>query len=248
MCLILDDREDTRLARALAPLNVQIEIAHLEFGDAVWEGKGPRQRPVLVAVERKRITDLIASMESRRLSGHQLRGMWGAYDYCYLVVEGMYRPGPCGEIEQFEAGRWKPMYFNRRGVNYRQVDSYISSLELRGGLIAIRSASVNETAAIYASRYHWWQKEWDQHHAHDELYTRDPLREPRGKARIQTTDPGIVEKIAAQLPGIDRKAWDVARRFKTVDQMVAASEKDWMSIPGIGAITASQVWKALRGN
>ncbi|MBV9084020.1 MAG: hypothetical protein JOZ62_15190, partial [Acidobacteriaceae bacterium] len=86
-----------------------------------------------------------------------------------------------------------------------------------------------------------------QHRSHDTIYAPGPdtLRAP-GKAPIFTRAPGLVAKLAAQLPGIDRKAYDVERHFKTVSAMMSASEKDWQEIPGIGKQTAKQVVEILR--
>ena len=248
MCLILDDREHDSLRRALAPYDLAIEVCRLEYGDIAWEGRGPRAKPVLIGIERKRLPDLIASMTDRRLAGHQLRGMYAHYDYCYLLIEGMWRPAIDGSIETLQSSRWLPLFSRGAGVNYRQVDSYLSSLEIKGRVIVCRSANVAETAALLSSRYHWWQKRFEDHHAHDQIFTRDPLTQlERGKALSYSREPGLVEKIAAQLSGIDRKAWDVGRRFKTVEAMVAATEREWMEVPGIGKTIAGQVVKELRG-
>lgn len=248
MCLVLDDREDTTLRRCLSIYDLAIEITHLDFGDCCFEGSGPGNKPVMIGIERKRLSDLITSMTSRRLSGHQLRGMAETYDYTYLLIEGLWRPDRAGGIEVFE-GHWKPLYSARRGVNFRQVDSYLSSLEVLGRVIVLRSNTQTETAAIYASRYHWWQKPFESHHSHDQIYATDPTANPsRGKVSMLSHTPGLVEKVAAQLPGIDRRAWEVGKRFKTVAELVSATERDWRSIPGIGKTIAKQVVKELNGN
>ena len=184
-------------------------------------------------------------MQNRRLSGHQLRGMWSLYDYSYLVVEGLWRPHESGCIETFSSGRWKPIYHLRESVLYRQVDSYLSSLELRGGVIVCRTGSTEETAALYASRYKGWQKPWNKHHAHDEIYAPGPEQQRRGKARLMSREPGLMEKIAAQLPGIDRKAWDVGCHFSSIREMILATETEWRKIPGIGKTTARNLVEAL---
>lgn len=248
MCLILDDREDSSLRRALTCYDLQVEVTRLEFADACWEGRGPRG-PALIGIERKRLPDLVKSMTDRRLSGHQLRGMWQHYDYCYLIIEGLWRPDTSGGIELLSGSRWQSLYSGGSGVNFRQVDSYISSLELRGGVIVCRTASPTETAALYASRFHWWQKPWDDHRSHDQIYAVTPgdqLR--RGRAALLTREPGLIEKIAAQLPGIDRKAWDVGKHFDSVQDMVLADEREWMEIDGIGKITAKQIVRVLKND
>jgi ERCC4-type nuclease len=245
VCLVLDDREDTALRRCLAIYDLSIEVAHLDFGDCSFEGSGPGNKPIMVGIERKRLPDLITSMTSRRLSGHQLHGMRDSYDYVYLLVEGLWRPDRTGGIEVFE-GQWRSMFSRGRGVNFRQLDSYLSSLEVMGRVIILRSAGTAESAALYASRYHWWQKPFDSHHSHDQLYTRNPAAaEQPGKVMFRSREPGVVEKVAAQLPGIDRRAWDVGKRFKSVAEMVSATEQDWRTVPGIGKTIAKEVVELL---
>jgi ERCC4-type nuclease len=206
----------------------------------------------LVGVERKKLSassaDLIASMHDRRLQGLQLRGMAKTYDYLYLVVEGIWRPSLHGAIEVSNgSGGWRPLFYRQRGVEYRQVDGFLDSLSLRANVHVIRSATTAETASILANRYQRWQRPWHHHHSHDQIYSPHPSAQFTGRARIYNRDPGLVEKVAAQLPLIDRKAWAVGERFRSVLEMVAAGERDWREIDGIGKKTARAVLAALAG-
>lgn len=245
--LFLDDREPPELRRYMSAYDVQVEVTRLEYGDAYWEGRGQRG-PVSVGVERKYITDFISSMRDRRLTGHQLRGMSEAYDYHYLIIEGLWRPHPSGCIEVMNGGvGWKPVYTKNYSVGYREVDGYISGLELRRNVIVCRTWTMQETAALLVSRYLNWQKEWEQHKSHENLYAPPPtVTRSRGRARLYTSTPSPAALVAAQLPGIDSKAWDVASHFKTVDRLVNASEREWQEIKGVGKTTARQVWQWLR--
>lgn len=230
MTLILDDREDSYIQKALATYDIPVVTSRLDYGDAMWEGRGPTGS-VTIGCERKRLPDLIASMQDRRLAGWQLRGMAKAYDYVCLVVEGVWRPTPNGAIEVYREGSWRPLYHQRQGITYRQVTAYISSLTYRAGLYVWRTSNSQETAAWYVAEYLSWQKLWDQHHAHEAIYADGPSKhrmgQQRGKAVISLREPGLVEKVAAQLPHLDRRAWEVGLRFKTVRQMILANEKEW---------------------
>jgi ERCC4-type nuclease len=249
MSLILDDREDAALSRLMTQYDVPVSVARLEFGDACWEGNGPNGR-VMVGVERKHLNDVVASMTDRRLSGHQLRGMWQTYDYCYLLVEDIWRPGEHGEIEINRNGKWVPFYSNGNGCTYRQVQGYLSTLEVAGNVIVLRSTGIRETAAIYASRVHWWAKKWADHHSHDEIYAPGPeTARTRGKASFISRTPTLTEKIAAQLPGIDRKAWEIGARFETAREFLEwaafSGAREWEQMPGIGKDGAKVLERAL---
>lgn len=246
MCLLIDDREEPLLVRYLASFDLQVEVTRLEYGDAVFEGRGPNGGPVMVCFERKHIADVIQSMTSRRLTGHQLKGMAEMYDYRYLVIEDNWRPTDQGGIEIWRGRGWMPAFTNRKGITYRQVDSYLSSLELRAGVIVCRTCSAKETAFLYSSRYHTWQKPWADHHAHEAIYCPPPnAQHRRGKPYVATRDAGLMEMIAAQFPHIDRKAWIVGEHFDSIGAMILADEKDWQAIPGIGPVTAREIVTAV---
>ena len=246
--LIIDDREPVSdLTRLLASFDLQTTSARLDFGDFCWEGSGP-SGPMMVGVERKRMEDLVNSMQDRRLSGHQLRGMKSTYSYCYLLIEDMYRPSRSGPVERWSNGSFQPVYARREGVLYQQLDSYLCSLTLRAGVEVVRSANLQETAAILASRYKNWQKPWDSHHSHDAIYAPGPDIVSSRKALGVVRSPGPVELVASQLPGIDRKAWLCGEKWDRVVDMVNAGLDDWMSIEGVGKVTARKIVKWLRGN
>lgn len=248
MSLLIDDREDTSITRALSGLDVDFTVARLDFGDCCWEGNGPRG-PIMIGVERKHLSDLVSSMTDRRLAGFQAPGMRRLYDVLYLVIEDVWRVSDSGGIEQRRAGAWRPMYSysDKSGVNYRQLDSYLCSISILYGVNILRSMSARETASIYAARYHWWRKPFDHHHTHQLIWSPEATGDIRrgSKAGFRVQEPGLVEQCASLLPGIDRKAWSVGKRFRTVEEMALAEEKDWREIPGIGTETARKAWEAL---
>jgi hypothetical protein len=245
--LLVDDREDLLLFRLLSSQAIHVERTRLEFGDISHEGCGPRG-PVMVGYERKHLSDVVNSLLNRRLSGHQLRGMYDHYSYVYLIIEDVWRPDDIGGIEILRGRTFIPFTSFGAGITYRQFDSFLSSLEVRGNVVVCRTANTKETAHLLMSRYCWWSKPWLSHHSHDEIYSPGPEVAPvRGKARFYSKAPGIVELMAAQLPGIDRKAWDVGIKFKTPEAMLLASISDWQSIPGVGIGIATKVMEALHG-
>jgi ERCC4-type nuclease len=241
--LSLDDRAGSgELERYFTPYGIKVNKCRLEYGDLAWEGNGPNG-DCMIVVERKRITDLIQSMESKRLSGHQLPGMAEMYDYCYLIVEGMWRPGKDGELEICN-GTWSRGH--GRPLQYRALDSYLMTLELKAGVIYRRTVTPQETVAMIVGAYRWWrEKKWDEHESHRAVYA--PANGGRG--RRMTFRPrkiSTAERICMQLPGIDSKAKDVAAHFGSVERMMAASVKEWTGAPGVGKVGAKRIWEALR--
>ncbi len=280
--VLLDTREPVALEDGvrLAGVPVSREI-ELPFGDAAFTGNGP-EGETEVGFERKKLRDLVNSMKDRRLSGHQLRGMWTAYTFVYLVAEGVWREGSGGEIEEWgwdpcaKKQGWVPVYSDggigdRRAVSYEQLDHYLSTLELKGGVIVKRTKDERETARFYASRWKWFNgKRWDQHHSEDQLYLGLPAKAHgtgwgrththdqeyvapgRGRTAITQANPTSCWRAAACLPGIDRRAEKVAEHFRTIRSMSlagldaelrAAVERWFEEHPG----AAEREWEGIDG-
>ena len=266
MCIILDDRERD-IAPELQRCDVDVVVSRLEFGDAMFSGNGPHGE-CLVGIERKRLSDLVNSMKDRRLAGFQIKGMQRSYDFCFLTIESVFRPGPHGEIEELHGRDWRPFYTVGKGssaVAYRQLTAFVTTLELLGNLIVRRTSNMRETAAQIVALHHWFNdKEWDQHHSHDQIYTNTPEKGHgtgwgtphahdeefgkygRGRAIVVGKPPSTCWRMASQIPGIDRKAEVVAAHFGTVRAMVEAGEKEWQRIPGIGKTTARAAVRSIR--
>lgn len=237
--LWLDRRRGSgELFTTLQARAIPVQLTLLEFGDLAVCGNGPHgSGTVLIGVERKRIRDLIQSFTSGRLSGHQLPGIASTYAHSWLVVEGAYRESHDGhgwiEIPR-SSGRWETVR-----LKYASLESYLLTLTLRGGLHVQRTHSAEETCAWVQQLWKWWTgKEWSEHRSHLALH--------QAPDQHLFFKPGLVQRVAAQLPGIDQKAAAVAAKFPTVLDMAAAEERTWSEIPGIGKVLAKRLVTAMQ--
>jgi ERCC4-type nuclease len=226
--LELDPRiGSVELAPIISQFGVQASTSRqLPFGDACWEGRGPGNKAVMIGVERKRIDDLLQSMQSKRLQGYQLPGMAEMYDYAYLVVEGFWRPSRDGAtIEVMIGPRWV-----ERAISPAAVNNFLMSLSFRTGLVVWRTGMDWETALFLVHQYRMWRKPWEEHQAHDAVYA--PAESGRGGRRFTLVPRkhSLKEKVALQLPGLDGKAKHVADGFKSVREMANASAEDWAEV------------------
>jgi ERCC4-type nuclease len=251
--ILIDDREDPGLTDHLARFGLPISTVRLEYGDlAIQSSEG-----LLIGYERKRLTDLIACMQDRRLSGHQLKGMWGLYDRVELIVEGIWKPGDTDAIEIMNGhGGWTTLFHRGSGISYRQVDSYLYSQYECGGVPCWRTGSLAETAHLYASRFHWWQKDYQLHKSHDVLFCNEPSAQRRGACTLHQGAANAVTMMAAQVPGIDSKAWDIGKHFRSPADMCLADEREWRrvewtdrkgNVKHFGKETARRIVDWLRG-
>jgi ERCC4-type nuclease len=251
--LILDDRERD-IIPIIKTLNIDSSVSRMEFADCLFEGHG-ESGECLVAIERKRWSDLINSIRDRRLAGHQLKGIQKAYEnvYIFLFIEASFRPGSHDSVElEVRPGIWRQVE-SRGGqpVTYKGVSNFITGLELRGGVFIRRTRDAYETAAEYAALYsNFNDKLWHQHHSHDAVYIPDPEVSPtrRGRPRFNVRDISQCYKFAATLPGIDARAEEVAAFFNdSPTKMVLSKADEWTRIKGIGKTIAERAVTAMQG-
>jgi ERCC4-type nuclease len=222
-------------------MHVQVEIKRLEFADFRFDGLGPKG-PCAVGIERKKIRDVLCSIEDGRFAAHQLPGLIEAYDYVYLIVEGR-RTVDTTTLDLIEpygdTGRGRPYRLGpSRNILYRQFDNYLNSISTQSSCRVKHSLSPAETIMQLVDLYNWWQKPWSQHQSLKVLRKEPP--------KFSFFTPSVRQLVASCLPGIGyEKSMAVAQKFPTITEMVLASPREWASIPGIGKILATRITKLL---
>jgi ERCC4-type nuclease len=239
--IFVDDREGSKDLHAKFLRKYTAVLVRLDYADVMFGGQGP-DGPVDIGIERKVIGDLLNSITTGRLSGHQLPGLVKDYYKSYILIEGRWRMGGDGVIEMYHRGRWQPIRHGRR-YKYTEVHSYLTSLETMAGVSMRFTRTVAETIATVQSLYDWWQKDWEDHKAHMMMSKPQPT-----SIFLNPDGPSLLRRMAVELPGIGwERAKYVEAVFPTVERMVRATQKDWEEIPGIGKVTAKSAFNALRG-
>ena len=256
--LALDPRAGSGdLLRPLKRRGVPVEPQELEFGDAAFFGSGGQaagEMPIHVGIEVKRISDVLQCIHDGRFAGHQLPGLLRLYDVVWLVVEGGYRASANGVLElpvhKGARHRWVDYASytgSTRQVMWRSVQHWLTTMEMRAGIRVARTLTHEETADWIAALYSWWQKDWDDHRSHLALYAGRDIGVGDGAVELFTRRPNLVGFVAQVLPGIGaERAHLVQKHFTSVEALVAADEAEWVSIKGIGKVTAKKVVEALR--
>lgn len=235
MSILIDPRIGSGdLLPTLKALGCPVDSTPLQFADCAFVGKGPNG-PVSVGMELKRLEDILACITSGRFSGHQLPGLVQHFDEIYLVIEGIYRPNPKdGVLETRHGKEWRPVNLGNRAWMYRDLEAYLTTVEVRGGVRLRRTSDRQETARVVAQIYRWWDTDFEDHTSH--------LAINRSRDVALFTKPSLRYLVAASLPGLGHmRAGCAAGHFKTVQEMVLADEKEWASIPGIGKGTAQKI-------
>ena len=268
--LLIDDRTGSAELLPMLPPAVREKatVCRLDYGDAAWMGNGP-DGPVAIGVERKAIRDLVNSITTGRLSGHQLVGMQEAYGHSYLVVEGMWRTNPeDGVLEVW--GRppvvtgmgaklrvkpgWVPLELGSRRFMGKMVDGFLNTLAIMAGVKVWRTSNLRETALWVANVFNWWQKPWDKHRGHVGF---DRSGEAPGNANgtVRLVKPNLVSRVAKELAGVGwERALELGKLYGAGDAkgqgllpLVLADEKELRKIKGIGKKLAASMVGELRG-
>ncbi len=250
MPILVDSREPQDMVDLIsARVNGQCRYAEsqLNSGDYCFLGNGP-EGEITVGIERKKIHDMLGSERSGRVTC-QIANMIEEYDFCCLIVEGLFRPGETGIIETLSYDGWGPLNMStakqreERTRNndfryYSELDNYETSLELRRRVMVKETGSKRHTAWRIANLYHYFQKSWEDHSAVEQV---------KIQSGIITKRASHLRMMAAQLPGIGwGRAGKVEKHFRSITHMVNSSLDNWLEIDGIGKKTAEGVLKVLK--
>lgn len=240
--ILVDERVGSKdLLDPLRDRHLPAELMKLDAGDVAFEGDGPTG-PLMVGIERKRIKDMLDSMRSGRLAGHQLVGLLRDYQVNYLIIEGGYRPNPnSGVLEVFQNGNWQTLRLGTQGFPYSELEGYLLGVENRANVKVRWTYNRAQTVNLIQTMWNWWGVKWCDHRSLDCIYTPPP-------PTLGFIKPSFERKVAVQLEGVGwERSEAVVERFPTVMEMAAATEKEWREVAGIGKTLAKRIVAAFRG-
>jgi ERCC4-type nuclease len=226
-----------------------VTSTRLLCGDICFDGQGPKGISS-IGIERKRLGDMLNSIRSGRYSGGQLPQMLNFYDHSYLFIEGYYRCGYDGSLEQLQTrahdmapalgGGWVPMRLGSQIIRYTELDHFICTLQSKTPVKIRTSINPHETCAQIISLYTHYLEPWDSHHSHESLHVPQSL--------VTVGKAGLVRKWAADLSGIGwQRSGAVAVKFRTGLELASAGPEEWATIPGIGKTLAHRAFDQIRG-
>ena len=228
--ITIDYREGSKeLELPLKRMGVPVKVDYLAFGDVMFTGNGP-EGLVLIGIEYKKLSDLLQSLNDGRLLGHQLPGMENAFDYQYLLIEGVYSCNSEGRIQILRGTRWTS---HESKMQYANLRGWLHTLSSIYGVRVLESPNLLSTAAQCASIYKWWQKAWESHGVSVTVHT------PTFKSIMMPTPR---QKVASQFPGVGSdKLVSVEETFGSVREMVNADQAKWMTVKGVGEGTFKKI-------
>jgi hypothetical protein len=170
------------LVQQFRDMGLPAEPTHLSYADVAFEGRGNDDKHVMVGIELKKMTaksgDLMDSLRSGRLAGHQMLGLTGEdrlYDYAWLLIEGAWQIGKQGEtllpVRRNYRTVWEPA---RGGMHASEMEKRILTLELLGGVRVRHTSARPATLHFIGALYRWFtDTTMDRHTTH--LVDHEPL-------------------------------------------------------------------------
>jgi hypothetical protein len=225
--IILDYRRGSgELEEPLQALGLEVHKTQtpdeLPFGDIAFEGRGEQEKPVQVGIEFKKLEELVGSLRSNRLQGHQAPGMQESFDFRYLLIEGELIYDKRGHLLKRVGRRdFKPIA-GMMGVG--ELLKRIFVLHLKWGLNPIWSRTRRDSLKFIEMLYRvWTDQALDEHKSHLGIY-QPPAIVPVSAFR-QTVS-------SALFPGISlRKSLAVERAFGgSLRKAATANAKTWAGI------------------
>lgn len=240
--------------RRLGPPDLEVDLTTLDFGDVAFLGHGPSgSRDLRIGVEIKQLSDFLLSLLNGRLVAHQLPGMLDAYDRCYLLLTGTWRPGTDGSLERPYRHGWNQAGFGGHRWTYGAFVRTLTSFQEQAGVPVLRATSKTEAAHMLLGIYEWWQTPWKAHTTLRGFHT-TPVE------RLQLTKPSLLRTMAAQIPEV---GWELSyaceQTFVSIEEMMGAPACVWANLrpPGmtkagnqrarIGEKRAARIVAALQG-
>lgn len=241
--VLIDDRDGSRTLSYCSALQGHCELTRLEFGDVMLTGHGPDDSTLTVGLEVKSVHDLLSSMGSGRLQGHQIPGMLKSYNHSWLLLFGNARPGADNYLEVNRNGRWQHFKLGRRPVPWSYLEGFLLTVQMFTP-VRVKWVYNEEEAGKWISVYdRWLSKKWEQHKG------LKVFNESGKRAAPMEANPveALMAQVAAVLPGVGwTRGWNAARHFESVEQMMSAHAPEWEKIDKFGPVMAKSVRQAIR--
>lgn len=241
--ILLDDRIGAiELQTILGGLCIDYKVQRLEAGDLAFEGHGPKGTGMVV-VERKRLGDMLSSIQSGRFSGVQVPKLV-KHEFPYLIVEGTHRIDPQTEMLQTPVhGGWRDFRTGSRSWRGSELYNFLTTIERKTPIRYRFTSTPTDTVLAVKMLQSWFAKDWDGHHAYTGFYNPDP-----GVISWDLRKPSLLRRWAKELPFVGWvRSRDVERRFRSPLEMAIAGIDEWMLIPGIGRGIAAKIVQWIAG-
>lgn len=203
----------------------------LPFGDVAFMGRGEGGAPLYIGIELKKVGELVTSLRTKRLQGHQLLGLIKDFDRRYLLIEGDFHHDESGRATEFRGkGRPRPMHGAPNAVTFEQE---ILNIQTRGGCWVRHTTTRRDTLRFILACFRYWtDKDLDEHKSHLAVYAPDldkGLLTPPSDFRkaLQVLLPGVGFAASKH---IEDACWDEKRQAGSFRLLMKKPESWWAEL------------------
>ena len=228
----IDYREPQEIKDTLAKL-LPTSVENMEAGDYafIWYNMNS------VGIARKEIKDFVSSLNSAWLD-EDLNKCIRAFDYVFLVIEGVWDTLEGGELVVYKPSKDKKYFYRNMYAANMEVSRLYAAIEsLHDQGIMVRfTCSMAGTARFIESLY----KRKEEKHTLLHRYAKPRL------PTLWTPDPYV--RMLLSLPGIrlgEKQAKALLAKFNTPWGVLNASEKELKEVEGIGEGTVKQLYDCI---
>ena len=206
------------LLNPLLAMGLPAQLVNLASADIAFTSKDGLD----IGIELKRLdggsTDLIQSLRSGRLSGHQIPkmlGPQGAYDYAFLVIEGQWQHDDDGQVAVYQ-GKKRGWVKARGRMSASELEKKLLTLEIKYDRLYIKNLnSRRDTLRFICNCYRWWSdKSLAGHKSHLQVHeteTIQPISDYRA-LYMRLPHVGYTLSLAVEnhFKGGPRQAWNAS--------------------------------------
>lgn len=199
--LLVDYRSGSKeLIEPLRRMGLTVDETDLHSGDIAFIGRGEKGVPIWIGIEFKTLTELMQSMRTGRLTGHQLLKMQDDFRFKYLFIEGLLRMNEHGQLlRRSGRGTWKPM---PGALPISELFKRLFSLTMGTGtlwsIFDNRALTLRAIVDLYRT---WTDKDQDQHRSHLAMYDPPPIVPINQQRQMLCKLPGVNVKGSKALLG-----------------------------------------------
>lgn len=218
--------------------------------DIKFTGRGEKGAPVEIGVEFKKLGELIQSLQTQRLQGHQLLKMRKAFDFSYLLIEGELMWNSQGVLTKWSrgaySGRGQVPVPGRMRAN--ELLKRIHVLHLRGGLNPLWSRNRTDTLKQIEVLYRvWTDQDLDEHKSHLAIYQAPQLMEVSQFRKTVHTLPEVGMKVSSAAETKFNSSLRKAICLSTTNDWATIETRDKNgNTKRLGEKTAKKIMEAIR--
>lgn len=228
------------LVDLLCAAGLPARLAHMESADVAFVSKGGLR----IGIEVKKIGELVTSLQTERLQGHQLLKMVKHYDRRYMIVEGDFTHDKRGR------GVIRGRFLITRGIpNAMALEQRLFNLQTRAGLIIRNVWERADTVRVIGAWYRYWtEKDLEAHTSHLALYA------PDFDARLGE-EVSTLRDMVARIPGVGFEMSQAIEEYygglrrlldSNIEELAEIMTRDSKGkYRRIGPARAAKIWEAI---